>query len=69
MGYTIPEEYRPKTYSGALPESAATAQWFGTAAFRMKYKDTTLLVDPNVTRPGLFRIAFLKLYVNEALCR
>lgn len=69
MGYTIPEEYRPKTYSGALPGGAATAQWFGTAAFRMKYKDTTLLVDPNVTRPGIFRIAFLKLYVNEALCR
>ena len=67
--YQVPEAYRMGALPAAAPRDALTLQWFGTAAFRITYRGTVLLIDPYVTRPGLFRIAFLKLYVNETLCR
>jgi L-ascorbate metabolism protein UlaG (beta-lactamase superfamily) len=67
--YTIPEKYRMGALPGGAPHGALTLQWFGTAAFRLTFKDTVLLIDPYVTRAGLFRIMFLRLFVNEALCR
>jgi len=67
--YNIPDQYRMGALPDNSPHDALTLQWFGTAAFRLTYKDTILLIDPYVTRAGLFRIAFLRLYVNENLCR
>jgi L-ascorbate metabolism protein UlaG (beta-lactamase superfamily) len=32
-------------------------EWLGTSGFRLTYEGTTILVDPYLTRPGLFRVA------------
>ena len=69
MIYEPPQEYRPPELPRALPHTAVTVQWFGTAAFRVIYKNTTLLIDPYVSRPGMFRVGFLNLYCDGELCR
>ncbi|NLY93853.1 MAG: MBL fold metallo-hydrolase [Myxococcales bacterium] len=32
-------------------------EWLGTSGFRLTYEGSTILVDPYLTRPGLFRVA------------
>jgi L-ascorbate metabolism protein UlaG (beta-lactamase superfamily) len=32
-------------------------EWLGTSGFRLTYEGTTVLVDPYLTRPGLFSVA------------
>ncbi len=64
----IPLEFKPGKAPAAPPTSALSMSWAGTAAFTLKYKTTTLLVDPFVTRPQLPGILFLRQRVNEELC-
>jgi len=63
------EMYSPKEPPGDLPETALKIRWTGTAGFIIEYKGTTLVIDPFVTRPGGFRILFLRMPVNGSLCR
>jgi L-ascorbate metabolism protein UlaG (beta-lactamase superfamily) len=67
MPYNIPEAFRPPA-SAVPPGAALTIEWFGTAGFRIVWRDSVLLIDPFVTRPRILRIGLLRVPVNEALC-
>ncbi|MFH1537830.1 MAG: MBL fold metallo-hydrolase [bacterium] len=68
MGYKIPEKFRPPAARAGPPDTALAVEWAGTAGFRLTYGNNILLIDPFVSRPGLFRMLFLRLYTNEKLC-
>ena len=64
----ILQMYCPKLPPDDLPGTALKMHWTGTAGFVIEYKGTTLVIDPFVTRCGMFRLLFLRMPVNEALC-
>ena len=49
------------------PDAALRMRYLGTAGFVLEGADTTLVIDPFVTRPGLFTTAFRRLVPNAAL--
>ena len=40
---------------GSLGEGPVTVRWLGTAGFAVEYDGTTLLIDPYVSRPSLWK--------------
>ena len=68
MSNLIPEACRLGPAPQAPPPGALVIEWLGTAGFRIVHGESVLLIDPYFTRPGLFRVAFLKLYSNARQC-
>lgn len=48
-------------------EAALQLTYFGTAGFRVENAEHTLVIDPYITRPGLWTTAFRRLVPNKAL--
>ncbi len=44
-------------------------QWLGTAGFVVKLGGRTVVIDPYLSRPGLFKSVFMRLEPNEALIK
>lgn len=61
----------PSLYHRAeVPDDARlTMRYLGTAGFVLEGADTTLVIDPFVTRPGLFTTGFRRLVPNDELIR
>ncbi len=52
---------------GANEGAGVTLRYLGTAGFVVESRETTLVLDPFVTRPGLFETAFCKLKPDSEL--
>lgn len=50
-------------------EPVLQLQYHGTAGFTLKAQQTTIVLDPYVTRPGIFRTLLGRLVPNERLIR
>lgn len=58
--YQIPEEHQPCDDAPMQPGEVSLS-WLGTAGFIVNYKNTTLLIDPFVSRPGILPVALGRL--------
>lgn len=69
MTYAIPEKYRTvsKASNGENESAVLSVEWSGTAGMRLSHGGCTLLIDPFVTRSGLFRTLLLRLPSNKTL--
>ncbi len=66
--FSIPNRYRPMRVGG-LPRPEADSlsiRWLGTAGYALRYRGRTLLVDPFVSRPRLWRLASTRLRPDAA---
>ncbi|HON80223.1 MAG TPA: MBL fold metallo-hydrolase [Spirochaetota bacterium] len=68
MAYEIPEMYRIKDFEAEVKGNILSLEWTGTAGFRIRYQNTTLLIDAFATRTGMLIAPFIKLKINRALC-
>lgn len=59
-----PEEFYAESVEDALP-AGASLRWLGTAGFELRYAGHVLLIDPYVTRVGLWRYVTSRIGPDE----
>ncbi len=66
--YVIPAKYRPHA-AKEKPADAVELTWLGVTGFSIKYRETTLLIDPYVSRATLVSLAFRRLRADIGAIR
>lgn len=68
MSEELLTKYNPGFAPTDLPEDSLLVQWTGTAGFIFNYRDTTILIDPFMTRCGFPLLLSSALTTNMDLC-
>ena len=63
--FTIPTQYQAKSVDEIPPDSVGIT-WLGVTGFALTFRETTLLIDPYVSRASLISLAFRRLRPDMA---